>query len=108
MEPSKHFVSQRTMVQVARALRERRIRVNFTELLYAKDFPDWFVTHADTPFGWDWMRILMALRNGTFFVSEFSFGPRDNITGEHLSSEQRAGIGEWLIQKLAALATLPP
>jgi hypothetical protein len=36
-------------------------------MLYERGFPDWLVTHAESEYGWEWMRILMDLRNGRFF-----------------------------------------
>jgi hypothetical protein len=54
-------ISQKTIVQLMRAFRdygtvgsELDEAPNFAEELYEQDFPDWFVTHAKTYYGWHW------------------------------------------------------
>ena len=111
------FVSQRTLVTVMRALRDHGTAAdeleeppNFVELLYANDFPDWFVIHARSEYSFDWREILPAVRNTRFFFPHTYFGgPGANITGkQYLSKEEAAETGEWLLQRLAALASTLP
>lgn len=110
-------ISQRTLVSVMRALREHGTAAHeleeppdLGELLYENDFPDWFVTHSRSQYGFDWAQILPAVRNTQFFFPHTYFGgPGTNITGRsYLSKEDALVLGETLLEHLAALAaTLP-
>jgi hypothetical protein len=56
-------VSQKTIVEIMRALRDVAKRSSdYTELLYGNGFPDWFVTQASSGYDWNWQNILIALR----------------------------------------------
>ncbi|SRR5258708_5310489 len=101
-------VSQKTMVEIMRAFRDVGKRsTDYTELLYGRDFPDWFVTHAAGGYRWDWQNLLIALRNGSFFDSPGYFSDV-SITGEYLSRADQRALGDSLIQRLAALAVSLP
>ncbi len=78
-----------------------------SQQLYEHDFPDWFIVHARSYFGFRWPDILMALRNESFFFPDTGyFGlPTDNILGRYLDKVEARQTGEELIQRLAALAT---
>jgi hypothetical protein len=84
--------------------------INYGELLYEKDFPDWFVIQAAQR-GWDWVSILLALRRGGFFFVRTTAGFRQSIVPDHehsLTDDEAKLFGEGLIRKLAAFAcTLP-
>ncbi len=95
-------VSQRTIVEIMRALREAGR--NYTEELYAVDFADWFVRHAKHEYNWNWTKILMELRSGMFFDNPGSYGPSSSITGEYLSENSAKQLGERHIHRLAAYA----
>jgi hypothetical protein len=95
-------VSQKTIVEVMRALRQ--YNGNYSEELYAADFPDWFVVHASSSYGWEWQNILISLKNGDFFFGASYFNDI-SITGEYLSRENAKALGEGLIRRLAAFAT---
>jgi hypothetical protein len=111
-------ISQKTIVELMCALRElsgntlgSEVPVNYTKLLYARDFPAWFVTQAENYYHWNWQRILFELRDGRFFFTQGSH-PSDShtITGGCLSEAEAMRWGELFIQRLAALAaqtTLP-
>ncbi len=74
---AKRFISQKSIVELMRALREYRgsqEAIEFGELLYEHDFPDWFVIHAENPYQWHWKRILVDVRDGRFFYSPYSYG----------------------------------
>ncbi len=111
------LVSQRTLVTVMRALRDHGTAAHeleeppsFVELLYANDFPDWFVIHARNQYSFDWREILPVVRNTKFFFPHTYFGgPGTSITGKpYLSKEDAAQTGERLLQRLAALASTLP
>ena len=80
---------------------------DFAEVCYEKDFPDWFVIHAESQYEWDWKHILIDLRNTAFFFPSASI-LGDSIVGEFLSEADAALKGEALIRKLAALASTLP
>ena len=53
-------LSQRTLVEVMRALEsigppadEMEDGINFTQLLYENDFPDWFIRHSSSRYNFD-------------------------------------------------------
>ena len=103
-------VSQKTIVELARALREHanRTGINYVELLYAQGFRDWFIAQAAQRHMWDWMSILVDLRRGSFFYLRTRLGSEQSIVPgyEHILFEDQAMLlGESLIQKLAAFAS---
>ena len=112
----KKAVSQKTIVELMRALREYRpprtdleAPANYIELLYANDFPDWFVSHADYFYAWNWRKILMDMRTGRFFFLSTYSSSVNIVTGEkYLSEDSAKALGESLIQRLAAFATTLP
>lgn len=77
-------------------------------LLYGHNFPDWFVTHAEGHYYlFDWDRILRDLRNRRFFYPGDFADCSHNITGKYLDEQAADDLGEFLVQRLAALvATL--
>ncbi len=82
------------------------VPVNYTELLYARDFPVWFVTRAENLYHWNWQRILFELRDGRFFLSHNSeASDAHSIPGGCLPEAEAIRWGEHFIQRLAALAT---
>src|SRR5258708_3296254 len=101
-------VSQKTMVEAMRVLRERAAggNVNPMELLYEHGFADWVVKHARGAYGWNWTEILIDMRNGRFFFNQNTYTSQNSITGDYLSKDDAQGMGEWLIQKLIALAVV--
>jgi len=111
-------VSQRTIVQLIRALREYGVTsadlegpVDYTELLYERDFPDWFVKHAaeSYEYRWNWQQILLDMRNGRFFFYHNTYSTPHPITSKRYLSEDDAKVlGETLIQRLAAFAASLP
>jgi hypothetical protein len=111
------MLSQRTLVAVMRSLRdyvtaadELEEPPDFVELFYENGFPPWFAIHARSQYGYDWREILPAIRSTHFFFPHTYFGaPGANITDKpYLDEREAADIGEWLLQRLAALtATLP-
>lgn len=78
--------------------------------LYEHGLPDWFITHGRSSYLFDWMQIILDLRNTRFLFTHGYFdSPGANITGKrYLSREEAVEMGEILIEHLAALAaTLP-
>jgi hypothetical protein len=111
-------LSQRTLVEVMQALEayadpgmepgvELESPVNFTKFLYRNDFFPWFVLHAETYYNFDWQRVIIDLRSSRFFFPGCS-DYQSNITGGHLSSDDATSLGEYLNQRLAALAATSP
>jgi hypothetical protein len=106
-------LSQRTIVELMCALRELcgdatglEVPVNYTEFLYARNFPVWFVTRAENPYHWNWQRILFELRDGRFFHSHDNRASGvHSIPGGCLTEAEAIRWGEHFIQRLAALAT---
>jgi hypothetical protein len=103
-------LSQRTLVRMMEVLGAASRTTNFSRLLYEYDFLDWFVVHASSYHQFNWDGILITLRNGRFFFPDTGyFGmPTDNITGRYLDKTVAQGMGEYFIQRLAALATTLP
>jgi hypothetical protein len=101
------WVSQKTIVEVMRVLREYGSTrgPDFTEICYGNNLPDWFVIHAESHYEWDWKHILIDLRNTAFFFPSASV-LGDSILGEFVSPHDVRVFGEAVIQKLAALATV--
>lgn len=83
-------VSQRTIAQMIGALRATP-RPEWTVLLYGYGFPDWFVIHAESEYGWDWVRILIEVNNGRFLFSPYSYG-NESITGDEFMSADQARL----------------
>jgi hypothetical protein len=100
-------VSQRTIVRMMEFW-STAAPASVSRLLYEHDFPDWFVTHAMTSYHLNWDKILIALRNGQFFFPGYFGDYTNNITGKYLSENEARSDGEFLIQRLAALATTLP
>jgi hypothetical protein len=80
--------------------------INFSRLLYEKDFPDWFVLHASSHYHFNWDDILVALRNQAFFYPDPGYfgDPTTSITRKYLRKEEAQRLGEYFIQRLAAVA----
>lgn len=72
-------------------------------MLYKHDFPDWFVTHAESYYNFDWDGIIRNLRNRRFFYPGDWSDQLRNITGQFLDEQEADELGEVLIQRLAAL-----
>jgi hypothetical protein len=108
------ILSQRTLVAVMRTLRDYGTVADdlaeppdFIELFYENGFPAWFAIHARSQYSYDWREILPAIRNTQFFFPHTYFGaPGANITDKpYLDEREAAEIGEWLLQRLASLAS---
>jgi hypothetical protein len=96
-------ISQRTIVRMMEALTQLSSVPSYLQAreLYESEFPDWFVTHAEDHYEFNWDNILRDLRNRRFFYpgySDFS----DNITGVYLNDEKAEVYGEGLLECLAA------
>jgi hypothetical protein len=106
------YVSQRTIVAIARVFDVFVNRtLNYGEILYENNFPDWFVSQAEQRHDWNWPHLLIDLRRGSFFfVPQFGGGLDISIvTGHQLLSQSDAKeFGEYFIKKLAAFATTLP
>src|SRR2546427_446497 len=105
-------LSQKTIVEVTRVFNTFTNRtINYGEMLYERDFPDWFIAQAEQRHGWNWPSILLDLRRGTFFYVRTGIGFVDSIITGHehtLSEDQASLLGEGFIRKLAAFATTLP
>jgi hypothetical protein len=118
MTRKNQIVSQRTQVAMMRAFRKYGSSThevegprNIGELLYERGFPNWFVVHSQSHYGWDWQTILPDLRSSQFFFPQHTYfgGPGANITEQrYLNPEDAKAMGEALLQQLAALATTLP
>lgn len=95
-------LSQRTLVAMWQAL-ESASHDFRNDMLYAHDFPEWFVTHAEAYYGFNWQRIVRDLRSANFFYPGYSDHSRSNITGSFLDRRDAGVQGEQLLQRLAAL-----
>jgi hypothetical protein len=85
-------------------------RMNYFEILYANNFPDWFVGQAMQRYDWAWLPLLIDLRRGNFFLASDGIGGTASIVpGQpYPSPGDTAAWGESLTQRLAAFAaTLP-
>jgi len=78
---------------------------DFISMLYERDFPHWFGTHANNEYGWQWMQILIDLRNSRFFFPSDWSNNGANVTGKYLSHSDALVLGEALIPRLAAFAS---
>jgi hypothetical protein len=103
-------LSQKTIVEVTRVFNVFINRpINYGEVLYERDFPDWFVAQAEQRYGWHWPSMLLDLRKGTFFYVRSRIGSQENIVGrDYLAEDDAKMLGERLIQKLAAFASTLP
>lgn len=97
----KSRLSQRTLVATWQALGSASHDFR-SDLLYASDFPEWFIRHAETHYGFDWQEILRNLRSRQFFYPGYC-DQMSNITGRFLSAQDADALGEYLIQRLAAV-----
>jgi hypothetical protein len=113
---SKRRLSQRTLVEMMEALEEYGQPtgemddpgVNFTRYLYKRDFETWFVLHAESGYyRFNWERIIIDLRSGKFFFPAYA-DERSNVTGKYLSDNDADRLGEYLNQRLAAVAAMTP
>lgn len=94
-------LSQRTLVALWQALTAASHDFR-SDLLYASDFPDWFVRHSEAHYSFDWQEIIRDLRSRRFFYPG-SCDQMSNITGEFLDDRDASALGELLIQRLAVL-----
>jgi hypothetical protein len=104
-------VSQKTIVELKRVFEAIINRnSNYGDLLYERDFPDWFVIHATQAHSWDWTSMLVELRRGAFFFVQDITGWQTCIVNDRpdLTPEQAKLLGEAYIQRLAAFATTLP
>jgi len=104
-------VSQRSIVAITRVVNLFANRtLNYAEILYEHEFPDWFIGQATQRYDWTWPSLLIDLRRGTFFFVRDGIGGTVSIVPGHPHPAQgdAAAWGESLIQRLAAFAaTLP-
>jgi len=109
-------VSQKTIVALMHALQEYMpprtswdsSSPDYTQLLYERGFPDWFVNYAGSNwYSWNWQKILTTMRNGNFFFIPNTH-MRKSITGHPLSPSDARKLGERLIERLAAFGTTLP
>jgi hypothetical protein len=104
-------VSQKTIIELKKVFEIFVNRqLNYSDLLYANDFPDWFVIQAQQ-LGWDWSNILLGLRRGGFFFrEEFGMGPSSIVPNRKydLTEAEALSWGEVLIRRLTAFATKLP
>src|SRR5712692_8246499 len=108
-------LSQKTLVRVMEALEEYGAPtgelddpgVNFTRFLYENDFPTWFVIHSESYYKFDWQRIIIDLHSKRFFYPGYSDSSH-NVTGGYLSESEAIRQGEYLNQRLGALAAKTP
>src|ERR1700674_5079795 len=109
---SEKTLSQRTLLEIKSVYENpaNRGRLDYGDLLFRNNFPDWFVVRAAQTNHWDWLVILLSLRRGTFFfILEMSRYPRCIVPDYPMLREDEALIwGESYIQKLAALASTLP
>lgn len=98
-------LSQRTLVRMMEAIWKMSIDTHvWSRLLYEKDFPDWFVTHCEIHYIYDWDHILRDLRSTRFVFPQTSyFGFGNILEREFLSESEARALGEAALQRLAAL-----
>jgi len=105
------IVSQKTIIELKQVFEIFINRqLNYADLLYANDFPDWFVIQAQQ-LGWDWINILLGLRRGGFFFrEEFGMAESSIVPNRkyNLTQTDALALGEVLIRRLAAFATTLP
>ena len=102
------MISQATLVRIAEVLGPfLKAGADPYVLLYERDFSDWFCDHARSHYGWNWLKIVIDLRNTRFFYPGYC-DARSNITGEYLSLEDGVTLGKALIERLAAVASTLP
>jgi hypothetical protein len=103
-------VSQKAIVEMKRVFGSLSNHyLSYGDLLYERDFQDWFVIHAQS-YSWDWTAILIELRRGTFFFNVDITGFQQCIVSSRplLTLDEARVLGEGYIQKLAAFATTLP
>jgi hypothetical protein len=107
-------ISQRSIaraIESFRGYRNDQVRVlrqepDFSLMLYEREFPGWFVTHAESEYSWEWMQIFMDLRNGRFFFPSGSYFSDDSITGQFLTEGDALMLGGAFVRTLVAFASL--
>src|SRR5271155_2992431 len=104
-------ISQRSIVAMTRVFNVFTNRnLNYAEILYEHDFPDWFIGQATQRYDWTWPPLIIDLRSGNFFFVRDRFGGPVSILPEKRYQPQE-GAAAWvvsLIQRLASFAaTLP-
>ncbi len=107
-------ISQRSIARAVQSFRDyqnEQVRVlrrqpDFSLMLYERGFPDWLITHAESEYGWEWMQIFISLRNGTFFVPSVAIFNDTTILGRHITERDKSLLGEALVGKLVAFASL--
>jgi hypothetical protein len=106
------IISQRSIVAMTRVFNlYPNSQLNYGEILYEHDFPDWFVTQAQTRHWWTWPSLLIDLRRGTFCFTRDRFGGTRCIVPHHIpihTEDDAVVLGEHFIQRLAAFATTLP
>ncbi len=110
MRQPMRMVSQKTIIEMKRVFQLSTNRnLNYGDLLYERDFPDWFVAHATGTY-WEWTEILIELRRGAFFFVTDITGFSTCIVVEKrtLTPQEAPILGEYYIQKLAAFGTTLP
>jgi hypothetical protein len=107
-------LSQRTLVRLIELLEVQAacpsdldVGFDYYRWLYENDFDDWFVTHAQSYYGFEWKNIVIDLRNGQFFFSGNSWfnGGAGSILGRYLSQSEAILLGKKNLERLVALST---
>jgi hypothetical protein len=99
-------ISQKTIVETKRFL--ELLTINFSDALYERDFPAWFVMRVQH-LHFHWMSVFVALREGGFFFVDSFGGPPDCIIPNRYLREQEAKqLGEFFLKKLVAMAASLP
>lgn len=75
----------------------------WSRLLYEKDFKDWFVTHSESFYTYNWDSILRDLRSTRFFFPQVSYSGGNILGREYLSEQDAQQLGEATLCRLAAL-----
>ena len=93
---------------MVRTLRERQAVADIELFFYENGFANWFITHARSSYGFDWLQIIAALRSGRFFFPQNSYF---SVPGETIIPDQRflgqgaaQAMGEEHVEHLTALA----
>jgi hypothetical protein len=99
-------LSQRTLVAMWQTLEVASSDFG-SDMLYAHDFPEWFVAHTENHYSFDWEQVLRGLRSRRFFYPGYC-DSLSNITGQFLDTQGANALGEELIERLAALLATTP
>ena len=109
---AKKLISQRSIVAIMRVFNlYPNQQLNYAEILYEHNFPDWFVIQATNRHGWVWSGLFIDLRRGTFCFARDSIGGTRCIVPYDIpihTEGDAAMLGEYYIQRLAAFATTLP